>query len=255
MFLKSKTLQQQIIFLTQATSSIGIATLFRAVEQGAKVFFTDTNKDELQNLHEKLIGEGYETEFCALDSSQFGQFKNAVDLCVKTFGRIDTFINISSGHDLDINSHASIKDAKHVFDQNFWSVVFGTQIAIDTMKQYEGKIINVVTNASGMASPWKETFSALLQAVKTFTDVKRKEVLLQHIPLYISLIISTKNGSPSIKYPFAERDDAIGLLKSHPTVNLAKAILECSIKSTQELKVSEGSFYYPFLERFSLLWP
>ncbi|MBA2406070.1 MAG: SDR family NAD(P)-dependent oxidoreductase, partial [Bdellovibrionales bacterium] len=97
MSVKQKPLNQQVIFIAGATSAIGLATVMMAVAQGAKVFMVARHENELQKIQDEMRIKNYATAYALADLGEVDQVQYAADVCLSTFGTIDTWINNDEG--------------------------------------------------------------------------------------------------------------------------------------------------------------
>ena len=234
MAIKLKPLHEQVLLIIGATSDIGLATVHRAVEQGAKVFMVARNEDELQNIQDEMRRKGYDTAFAVVDVAEIDQIQSAADRCISTFGRIDTFVN-NAGISVSSELDTSIEEAKRLFDTNFWGVVNGCKVAVSLMKDSGGVIMNIGSVPSKVALPIQGLYSASEHAVKGYTDSLRRELRAEKAPIQFTLIMPSAVDTP---YP------------EHGADVVARAILKCAIKPTRELGVGPSSFFSPFMDRF-----
>lgn len=249
MAIKLKPLHQQVLFITGATSGIGLATVHRAVEQGAKVFMVARNEEELQRIQDDMRHKGYDTAFAVVDVAEQDQLQFAVDQCVSTFGGIDTFVNNAGisiyGKVLD----TTIDEAKRLFDTNFWGVVNGCKVAVPVLKISGGVLINIGSVLSNVALPIQGLYSASKHAVKGYTDALRRELLAEKAPIQVTLIMPSAIDTP---YPEHARSH-IGEPMHTPPVYaadvVAKAILKCAVKPTRELGVGSSAFLFPLIDK------
>lgn len=244
-----KPLNEQVFFITEATSGIGLATVHLAVEQGVKVFMTARNENELLKLHRELTLKGYDCGYSVLDVANVDEFQLAVERCLNRFGRIDTFVNNAGVSIYARLLDTSIAEARKLFETNFWGVVNGCKVAVPIMSEEGGVILNVGSVLSKVALPIQGFYSASKQAVKGFTDALRREVMAEKLPLQITLILPS-----SIDTPYTEHARTrIG----HPTLTgpvyspnvVAKAILKCATTPVREIGVGFPAYLFSKTER------
>jgi short-subunit dehydrogenase len=250
MSIKLKPLYRQVIFITGATSGIGLATLHRAVEQGAKVFMVARNEDELQRIQDEMRHKGYDTAYAVADVAEQDQLQFAVDQCITTFGGIDTFVNNAGISIYSKLLETNLEEAKRLFDTNFWGVVNGCKVAVPAMREKGGVIINIGSVLSNVALPIQGLYSASKHAVKGYTDALRREVMADKMPLQITLIMPSAVDTP---YPEHARSHIGEPMHTPPVYSadvVAKAILRCAVKQTRELGVGSSAFFFPLMDRF-----
>jgi short-subunit dehydrogenase len=247
---KLKPLHKQVLFITGATSGIGLATLRQAVEQGAKVFMTARNEDELQRIQDEMRNKGYETAYSVVDVAEQDQLQFAVDQCVTTFGRIDTFVNNAGisiyGKLLETDSD----EAKRLFDTNFWGVVNGCKVAVPAMRERGGTIINIGSVLSNVALPIQGLYSASKHAVKAYTDALRRELMGDKIPLQITLVMPSAIDTPYPEHARSHIGEPMHTPPVYATDVVAKAILHCAVKPTREIGVGSSAYLFPLMNRF-----
>ena len=250
MSLKLKPLHQQVIFITGATSGIGLATLRRAVEQGAKVFMCARNGEELQRIQDDMRNKGYDTAYAVADVAEEDQLKYAIDQCVNTFGGVDTFVNNAGisiyGKILDTSN----EEARRLFDTNFWGVVNGCKVAVPQMRASGGVIINVGSVLSEVALPIQGIYSASKHAVKGYTNALRRELMAEKAPIQITLIMPSAIDTP---YPEHARSHIGEPIHTPPVYSpdvVARAILKCAIHPTREIGVGASSYIFPLIDRW-----
>ncbi|MFP5384904.1 MAG: SDR family oxidoreductase [Bacteriovoracia bacterium] len=248
--IRLKPLHQQVIFITGATSGIGLSTVHRAVEQGAKVFMTARNEDDLQKLQDEMRHKGYETAYAVCDVAEIDQLQFAVDQCLNTFGRIDTFINNAGISIYGKLMETTIDEARRLFDTNFWGVVNGCKVAVPVMRESGGSIINIGSVLSEVALPIQGVYSASKHAVKAFTDTLRRELMAEKAPIQITLVMP---GAIDTPYPEHARSHIGEPVHTPPVYSpevVAKVILRCAERPTREIGVGASSYLFPFIERF-----
>ena len=178
-----KPLYHQVLVIVGATSEIGMATIHAAVEQGAKVFMIDSNEDALQSIQDELRRKGYDSAYSVANLVEEDQVQFAADQCLKTFGAIDTWVNIPG----TMNT-----PPKKMFETNFWSMVNGCHIAVPILSEHGGVLINVGNSFRGEAYPEERIDAASKEAVKGFTDALRKELKENKSLVQLTLITPGK---------------------------------------------------------------
>lgn len=195
MSLKLKPLSEQVIFITAATSGIGLATIHKAVEQGAKIFMVDSNEDDLEEVQTDLRNKGYETAYAVAEVSEYDQLSFAADSCIRTFGCISTFINNVGIVPVDPEMTLT-SEFKKVFDGNFWGIVNGLKVAVPLMCEDGGVIMNVGNGLSHVSSPLQGLYIASKQAVISYSYYLRKELALKNLPIQLCLIMPEALDTP-----------------------------------------------------------
>lgn len=216
-----KPLNQQVIFITGASSGVGMAVVRSALEQGAKVFMVAHHEDELQRIQDEMRLKDLPTAFAVADVTEVDQLQVAADQCVATFGTIDTWINNAS-----ISLYARIletddAEARRLFDANFWGVVNGSKVAAKMLKHSGGAIINLGGPSNKKNLPLEAIYCASKEAVRAFTDSLRDELHEENYPVSVSLVLP-------------EASDRVYLPKV-----VAENILTCATSVTKEREMKK----------------
>ena len=243
MAVKLKPLYKQVIFMTGATSSIGVATLHMAVEQGAKVFMVDRidKEEELQRMQDDMRAKGYDTAI-AISDEETEQLQFAADQCLKTFGKIDTWINNTGTTPQAGHLKLSKKETRALFEENFWGFVNGCKLATTYLKENGGALINVGSAVDESELNIMGVAAASRHAIKGFTDTYRKELSQDKIPVSVSLVI------PAPIQTDMEKPEPSPLTSQDI---VARAILKCAQKPIAEIGASGMSARtFPLMEKF-----
>src|SRR3954471_23444579 len=192
-----KSLDEQVVVITGASSGIGLATALTAAERGAKVVLAARSEEPLQKAVDKITADGGEAIYVVADVGQPVDVERVADAAAARFGRIDTWINNAGGSIYGRLDEVREKDSRRLFDTNFWGVVNGSLVALPYLKQVGGALINVGSEVSDAVVPLQGMYSASKHAVKGFTDALRIEVEeLDKAPLSITLIQPTAVDTP-----------------------------------------------------------
>lgn len=249
MSIQLKPIDQQVLFITGATSGIGLATVRMAVEKGAKVFMVARHEEELQKIQDEMRLNNYETAYAVADVAEIDQLQIAADHCLRTFGTIDTWINNAGFSVYARLLETTEAEARRIFDTNFWGVVNGSKVASDILKKSGGAIINIGSVLSEVSLPIQGIYSASKYAVKGFTNSLRNELLADKAPVSVSLIMPG-----AIDTPFADsvKAQAKGPTQTppvyHPDV-VARMILKCAEKPLRELGVGSTAYFQPLMDK------
>lgn len=226
---RMKPLNEQVIVLTGASSGIGLATARMAAERGAKVVLSSRNEDELRAVTEEIRQKGGECIFVVADVARYEDLIRLRDEAMKSFGRVDTWINNAGTSLFGYLMDTPLEDERKLFETNFWGTRMGCQVAVDCMKESGGTIINLGSEVSVAAQPLLGIYSATKHAVKAITEALRSELRDRNIPIEVTLIRPTaidtpfaehaknnlKDGEPSLPRPLYSPDEcAEAILKN-----------------------------------------
>ena len=128
----------QKIFITGASRGIGRAVALRYAQEGAEIFITARNEDNLKSLSLEIEKMGGKARFQKCDVSQKDEVFAAIDIAFEKMGSIDIAI-LNAG--VGITNSFSELDTEKVlttFNINFFGVLFAMERLIPKMKNTKG---------------------------------------------------------------------------------------------------------------------
>jgi short-subunit dehydrogenase len=186
--MRLKTLSQQVIVITGATSGIGLTTARIAASRGAKLVLAARAEQALQDLDDQLRARGAEVLVVPTDVGSKDEVKALAQAAIKRFGRIDTWVNNAGVSIFGRIEDVSEDDAHRLFQTNFWGVVNGSTEAVKHLRKDGGALINLGSEVSEAAVPLQGMYVASKHAVKGFTDALRMELEKEGAPISVTLV-------------------------------------------------------------------
>lgn len=241
---KLKKLKDQVIVITGASSGIGLATAEAAAKAGAKVVLVARSGQALNAIAQRLTADGGEALAVVCDVADRAQVDHVVDVTLSRFGRIDTWVN-NAGQGMYGRLDESLeKDARRLFDINFWGVVNGSMAALPHLKENGGALINVGSVVSDAYPPLLGIYVATKHAVKGYTDALRVEIeKVDQAPVAITLIQPTAVDTPFPQHArnYMTKEPKLPSPMIEPQ-QVADAILEAAQTPTRAKSVGTMSF-------------
>ncbi|WP_025896987.1 SDR family oxidoreductase [Sneathiella glossodoripedis] len=161
-------LENSVALITGASKGIGAATAREFARQGAKVVLAARSEDSLKTLAEEINSSGGQAIAIACDVADFDNVSKAVELAVKTYGRIDILINNAGLIDpIATIANSDPQEWAKAADVNYKGVYFGLRAAIPKMlEQGKGTIVNVSSGAAtGALEGWSHYCSSKAAAL------------------------------------------------------------------------------------------
>ena len=183
-----KPLHQQVIVITGASSGIGLTTARMAAREGAAVVLAARNDEALAHLEQEITGAGGRAARVAADVGSEADVRRIAEVAAERFGGFDTWVNNAGVSIYGRLEEVPFEDQRRLFETNFWGVVYGSRVAVESLKARGGALINVGSTLSDRAIPLQGIYVASKHAVKGFTDALRMEIEEAGYPVSVTLI-------------------------------------------------------------------
>lgn len=181
----------------------GRAIATRFAEEGAKIFGVDFNLDRMKETIEKVhaCGSEIETGFCDVTNHQ--SIIDAVDACVKRFGRIDILVNNVGGSAAGGPVEMSEEVWDSQVDTNLKSVFLTCKHVLPVMEnQGSGAIINI---ASTSGIRWTGSAQVAYAATKAGVIQMSKVIAIQYAKkgIRVNTVIPGQLHTPMVEVRLA----------------------------------------------------
>jgi len=167
-----------------------------AAEEGAQLLLIARNEEALRQLAEEINNRGGRAIYRAADVADENALREAAQMAIKEFGRIDTWVNDAGTAIYGRFNDVPEQDARRLFDTNFWGVVNGSRVAVECLQDRGGALINLGSEVSDTPVPLLGIYAASKHAVKGFTDTLRMELESDNKPISVTLIKPTATHTP-----------------------------------------------------------
>jgi len=168
----SESLKDKVAVISGVGSGFAKATaeLFAQKDQCSLVMF-DINEEDLKKTAENCKKTGSKVISFKGDATRLDTFKEALEKCLKNFGKVDFLINYAGGA-VKIAPIEEMDDEvnKKIIDLNLNSTIMSCRTFTPQFKkQGYGKIINVSSACDRRSWPDWSVYSAAKAAVNAFT--------------------------------------------------------------------------------------
>jgi NAD(P)-dependent dehydrogenase (short-subunit alcohol dehydrogenase family) len=257
-----RSLGEQVIVITGASSGIGLVTAKQAAEQGACVVLSARNGRDLEHAVSEIRRHGGRAIQVATDVSDPHQVDALADAAIAEFGRIDTWVNNAAVSMYGRITDLPIEDMRRQMDVNYWGQVYGSRTAVRHLRERGGALINVGSALSDRAIPLQGNYCAAKHALKAFTDALRMELEEEGVPISVSLV-----KPASIDTPFFEKAKTYLGVEPQPVPPVyapevvSKVILEAAQRPIREIiaggagaKLSAARFAPRLADKYMERW-
>ena len=195
--MKLKPLSEQIAVVLGASSGIGRESALRLAERGAKLVVAARSEPALQSLADEISARGGDAVAVACDVSVPGQVEAVAETAVRTYGRIDTWVNVAA-----VLVHARFEDTqpeefRRLMEINYLGQVHGALAALPRLREAGGGALISVSSVESMVSlPRHSAYSASKHAVEGVIDGLRRDLLADDVPISVTSIKPATVNTP-----------------------------------------------------------
>ena len=168
----------KIVFITGATSCIGLACARKFAENGDKLILTGRNEQRLEEIRNELMGKGFETLALAFDVRDREKAKKCISGLPAEWQKIDVLVNNAGlALGLEPEYEGNLDDWETMIDTNIKGLLTMTRLIVPGMvERNSGHIINVGSVAGDAAYAGGNVYCATKAAVKALSDGLRIDV-------------------------------------------------------------------------------
>ncbi|MBW2543928.1 MAG: glucose 1-dehydrogenase [Deltaproteobacteria bacterium] len=164
------SLYNKVALITGAAGGIGeaIVNLFGAA--GARLFINGTQEEKLKALSDRLTVKGVEHSYKAIDITAPGAPQSLVDAVIDKMGTLDILVNCAGINRPERSEDVTEKNWDDIYNINVRALFFVSQAAGRLMiEKRQGKIINMSSQAGGVALPLRAAYCSSKGAVDQIT--------------------------------------------------------------------------------------
>jgi serine 3-dehydrogenase len=173
-------MQNQLVFVTGASSGIGAACAQRFAEAGARLLLAARRKDRLESLANQLQHQfGTEFHLLELDVRDRAGVSAQLGALPAEWTGIDVLVNnagLSRG--LDTFQEADLDDWEEMIDTNMKGLLYVTRTLLPGMiARNHGHVINIGSTAGHQTYPKGNVYCATKVAVRAITEGLKLDLL------------------------------------------------------------------------------
>jgi NAD(P)-dependent dehydrogenase (short-subunit alcohol dehydrogenase family) len=192
----AKSIQDQVVVITGASSGIGLATAREAARRGARVVMSARNAADLERWAEEIRSAGGQAIAQPADVADYTQVEALAARAVQEFGRIDTWINNAAVSAYAFFKDQPLEDIRRILEVNFMGQVHGARAALPHLEESGGALICVGSTLSDRGTALQTAYCASKHAVKGWLDGLRVELAHQRSPVRVTLVKPSSIDTP-----------------------------------------------------------
>lgn len=170
-----------------SSGGIGKAIALQLAESGASVTLMSHSEDKLATIVSNLsVDQGQQHQYLVVDFSNFEAYKRIISTYFES-NTVDILINNTQGPSAGSALEKKVNDYQEAFDLLFKTVVFTTELALESMvKNNWGRIINVASISVKEPLSYLALSNSIRAAVVTWakslaTDVGKHKITVNNV--------------------------------------------------------------------------
>lgn len=196
-----ETAEQKVIVITGASAGIGRAIALALAHKGSCLGLIARSKSALDKVGKEVEKAGGEALALPCDVTDYTALEEAGKKVEQAFGPIDLWINSVMASVFSKFEDISADEFRRVTDVTYHGYVFGTKVALKSMKpRNRGQIIQIGSALAYRSVPLQSAYCGAKFAIRGFTDALRSELLYQKSDINLSVIHIPAFNTPQFSW-------------------------------------------------------
>lgn len=196
-----RSLDQQTVVLTGASSGIGRATAFELGRRKARVVLAARSEEGLRDTAREVEAAGGQTEVVPTDVADWPQVEKLAEAAVERFGRIDTWVNNAAVSEYATVENATVEEIDQILQVNLHGSIYGMKAVLPILRrQGEGTIVNVSSVLGKLSVPLQAAYCASKHGIIGFADALRIELKRSSSKIHVCSILPTSINTPFFRH-------------------------------------------------------
>ena len=245
-------MKDKVVVITGGSEGIGRAFVMQYLKEGCKVAVCARRQEVLDALKQECAGMGYGENVLVFpaDVTETSRMREFRDLVVKTFGRLDVWVNNAGKSLLKPLMGVSIEDWNGCIALNLTSVFLCTRLAAEAMRETGGGvIINAGSYAGVLPAAGNGAYAAAKRGVSALTQLFAAELAPWNIRVvsFAPGMIATPLTAMTIKKNGENLEKQTALKRLGKPEDIAPAVVFLSSENASyitgvDLVISGGKF-------------
>ncbi|MGN7820087.1 SDR family oxidoreductase [Chitinophaga sp. 22536] len=246
--------QDQVIFITGASSGIGRQLALLLAQEKARLILAARHADTLATVQRECLQYTSFCEILIMDITQPEQVDAGAKKAWQLYGRIDVLINNAGVTQRSKLIDTQVSAIRQLMEVNFFGPVMLTKALLPYFQQQQhGQIVVVSSMAGLMGYPWRSGYNAAKHALQGYFETLQTE---QPIPQLHTTIVCPGRIQTPITYaaitadgsPFGKMDP--GQAHGIPVDKCARLIITGMRKRKKQVLIAREERILLWFKRF-----
>lgn len=180
-----------------ASSGIGRASALELAARGAKVVVAARSEEGLASLVAEITAHSGTAAYAVCDVAEFAQVQQLADVAVRTYGRIDTWVNCAAVSVFATFEETTPEEFRRLMEVNYLGQMHGALAALPYLRQAgQGAIIAISSVESIVSLPLHAAYSASKHAVEGAMDGLRRDLIADGAPISVTSVKPATINTP-----------------------------------------------------------
>ncbi len=246
--------QDQVIWITGASSGIGEALAIAFAKQGAKLILSARRKNELERVKSACGLPTDQVLVLPLDLLEQAKMPEKASFALQQFGHIDILINNGGISQRSLAVNTSLDVDRRILEVDYLGTVALTKALLPHfIARQKGKVVVISSLVGKFGTPYRSSYSAAKHALHGFFDSLRAELDEHSIdiqiicPGFIHTEVS-KNALTGDGTPLQKMDKATS--SGMPPERFAKKAIQAIYRGTPETYIGGKERIGVYVKRF-----
>jgi short-subunit dehydrogenase len=247
------------IWITGASSGIGLALTQAYAKSGASVVLSARSVEKLEEIRQGLPNPDKHLVL-PLDLMDSSNFEEKVKQVVDHFGKIDVLINNGGVSQRGEASKTSLEIDRQIMEVNYFGAVALTKAVLPVMqKQRSGHIVAISSIAGKFGFYWRSAYAAAKHALQGFFESLYLEEAKNNIA--VTLVFPGKINTPISFSAINEKGEQHGEMDHNQETGMpadvcAQKIIRAIEKKKQEVLIGNKEVLAVYIKRYCpwLFW-
>ena len=253
MMIQLRPIEDQVVVLMGASSGIGRQAAYQFARRGARVVVSARDEDGLISLVEEIRRMGGNATYWIADVTGFDQVQQVAAHALRSYGRIDTWVNLAAVSLYATFEETTPAEFKQVIDVNLMGQVHGAKTALPHLRAAGGGALICITSVEALRTlPYQSAYGASKHGVLGFLEALRLELRREGAPISVTNIMPASINTPF----FNKARTKLGVMpKGVPPIYspriVADAILYAAEHPVADLFVGDAARVMALMQRLS----